>query len=95
MAPMDEIERQLHQVILRMKEEREKLGLSQTKLSSLAGLSQNEINYIETGKRVPNLYTLLKICDALHLQPVSVFEEKNEEREKAREGLINLIRKYV
>jgi transcriptional regulator with XRE-family HTH domain len=92
---MDNVEEQLNQVILRMKEEREKLGLSQTKLSFLAGLSQNEINYIETGKRVPNLYTLLRICDALHLHPASVFEGKSEEREEARETMLNMIRKYV
>ncbi|MDR2258137.1 MAG: helix-turn-helix domain-containing protein [Treponema sp.] len=43
-------------------------------LSFQAGLSQNQVFCIETGKRIPNLYTLLKICRALNINPAVLFD---------------------
>jgi transcriptional regulator with XRE-family HTH domain len=92
---MAEIEAQIRQVAARLREEREKARISQMDLSFLAGLSQNQVNYIETGKRTPNLYTILKICKALHISPSVLFNTADEERQKAREAVINLISKYM
>jgi transcriptional regulator with XRE-family HTH domain len=89
------IEAQIEQVIAKIKEEREKARISQMDLSFMAGLSQNLINYIESGKRTPNLYTILKICDALQIDPACLFSTTDEERRIARETIINLARKYV
>ncbi|GHV53482.1 hypothetical protein AGMMS49579_12320 [Spirochaetia bacterium] len=92
---MADIEVQLRQVAVRLREEREKARISQMDLSFLAGLSQNQVNNIETGKRAPNLYTILKICNALHISPAVLFNTADGERQKARETVINLISKYM
>jgi transcriptional regulator with XRE-family HTH domain len=48
-----------------LREEREKKALSMTTLGVRAGLSQQSVSYIERGKRIPNLDTLLRIAEAL------------------------------
>ena len=70
-------------VIGRLRKEREKAGLSQLELALRADISQNMINYIETGKRTPSLDTLLKICHALNINPAVLFSDTEEEKEKA------------
>ena len=55
------LEEQQQKVILNLRKEREKQGLSQLELALRANISQNMINYVETGKRTPSLDTLLKI----------------------------------
>jgi transcriptional regulator with XRE-family HTH domain len=92
---MADIEAQIHQVAARLREEREKARISQMDLSFLAGLSQNQVNYIETGKRTPNLFTVLKICNALHISPSILFSSAEEERQRARETVISLVSKYM
>jgi transcriptional regulator with XRE-family HTH domain len=69
----NEISAQIKHIAERLREEREKLRISQMDLSYKAGLSQNQVNYIETGKRTPNLYTLLSICNALQINPAVLF----------------------
>lgn len=58
-------QKQLDFVLSRLREERIKANMSQIELSFAAGLSQNQVNCIESGRNIPNLYTLIKICDAL------------------------------
>jgi transcriptional regulator with XRE-family HTH domain len=89
------IKTQMERIILRLKEEREKARISQMGLSFQAGLSQNLVNCIETGRRIPNLYTLLKICNALHINPASLFTHTDEDRQCAKKALINLIGEYI
>lgn len=90
-----EYKQQVNFVIERIKEERKKANMSQIELSFAAGLSQNQINCIESGRNIPNLYTLIKICDALKIRPEILFSPSNNEREKVREEIISLIKKYV
>jgi transcriptional regulator with XRE-family HTH domain len=90
-----EFEEQVKRVVSRIREEREKARLSQMDLSFKAGLSQNLVNYIENGRRTPNLYTIFKICKALQIDPASLFADTEEERVAARETIINLVKKYV
>jgi transcriptional regulator with XRE-family HTH domain len=90
-----EIEAQIKRIASRLREEREKVRISQMDLSFLAGLSQNQVFCIETGKRTPNLYTLLKICHALNINPAILFDPPDEERRRARETIISLVSKYV
>jgi transcriptional regulator with XRE-family HTH domain len=90
-----EFEEQVKRVVSRIREEREKARLSQMDLSFMAGLSQNLINYIENGRRTPNLYTILKICKALQIEPSSLFADSDAERSTARETIIRLVKKYV
>jgi transcriptional regulator with XRE-family HTH domain len=64
-------------------------------LSFKAGLSQNQVNYIETGKRTPNLYTILSICNALQISPAVLFEPQDRERQEARETIIHLVSRFM
>jgi transcriptional regulator with XRE-family HTH domain len=90
-----EIIAQLEHIAERLREEREKFKISQMDLSLKAGLSQNQVNYIETGKRTPNLYTLLSICNALQINPAALFEKQDAERKEARETVINLVSRFM
>jgi transcriptional regulator with XRE-family HTH domain len=90
-----EIDSQSKQVIARLKEEREKARLSQMDLSLRAGLSQNLVNYIESGKRTPSLNTLLRLCKALRIEPSVLFATPDLARQEARETIVALVRKWV
>jgi len=91
----DEITAQVKRISQRLREEREKMRISQMELSFKAGLSQNQVNYIETGKRTPTLYTFLSICNALKISPSVLFEPENTERRKAREKVIRLVSRFM
>jgi transcriptional regulator with XRE-family HTH domain len=95
MANRAKITSQIRHIAERLREEREKLRISQMDLSFKAGLSQNQVNYIETGKRTPNLYTILSICNALQISPVVLFEYQDAERKEARETVINLVSRFM
>lgn len=91
----EEIDAQIRNIIQRLREEREIQRISQIDLSFKAGLSQNLVNYIETGKRTPNLYTILSICKALEINPAVLFESQDTERQKARETIIRLVSQFL
>jgi transcriptional regulator with XRE-family HTH domain len=95
MANRAEITAQIRHIAERLREEREKLRISQMDLSFKAGLSQNQVNYIETGKRTPNLYTILSICNALQISPAVLFEKQGAERKQARETVIKLVSQFM
>ena len=90
-----EYKKQLDFVLSRLREERQKANMSQIELSFAAGLSQNQVNCIEAGRNIPNLYTLIKLCDALKIRPEILFSTPTEERETARNEIITLVKKYV
>jgi transcriptional regulator with XRE-family HTH domain len=54
---------------------RESLGLSQRGLATIMGMHPSEISKIETGKRIPRLDTIVRICEKLKLRirPVPEF----------------------
>lgn len=86
---------QLELILSRLKEERQKANMSQIELSFAAGLSQNQINSIETGRNIPNLYTFIRICDALNIRPEILFSPTDNQRELARNEIIALVNKYI
>jgi len=90
-----DINAQIRHIIQRLRDEREKQRISQIDLSFKAGLSQNLINYIETGKRTPNLHTILSICKALEINPAVLFESSATERQQARETIVRLLSQYL
>ncbi|MCR5620870.1 MAG: helix-turn-helix domain-containing protein [Treponema sp.] len=85
---------QLDFVLSRLKEERQKANMSQIDLSFAAGLSQNQVNCIESGRNIPNLYTLLRLCAALKIRPETLFTPTDSQREQARDEIITLVKKY-
>jgi transcriptional regulator with XRE-family HTH domain len=90
-----EIETQLKNFARRLREEREEARISQMDLSLMAGLSQNQVFCIETGKSIPNLKTILKLCKVLHIDPAGLFKNSDEERVEVRKTIINLVKKYI
>lgn len=78
-------------VILRLKQERERQKLSQLELAFKSNVSQNMIAYIETGKRTPTLSTLIKLCNALNINPAVLFAEEDEQRESIKNNIIALV----
>ena len=82
-------------VITRLRKEREKAGLSQLELALRADISQNMINYIETGKRTPSLDSLLKICNALNINPAVLFSDTQEEKEEAKRKVLEIIQRWM
>jgi len=91
----EEITAQVKRISQRLREEREKMRISQMELSFKAGLSQNQVNYIETGKRTPNLYSFLSICNALKISPAVLFEPDDTDRRQARETVIQLVSRFM
>jgi transcriptional regulator with XRE-family HTH domain len=55
----------------------------------------NEIEYIETGKRTPNLYSLLSICKALQINPAALFEPDEIGHKEAHETIIRLVSQFM
>lgn len=90
-----EYQDQLDFILSRLREERQKANMSQIELSFAAGLSQNQVNCIESGRNIPNLYTLIKICGALKIRPEILFTTTDKERDQARDEIISLVKKYV
>lgn len=89
------IEEQEKFVCMRLRQERESRKLSQLDLSYESGVSQNMITYIETGKRTPSLSTVLKLCNAMKIDPSILFRKDNSEKEEAKIQILNLIQKYM
>ena len=56
----------------RIKEQREKAGMTQEELSEAIGLSQNFLSQLENGRRKPSISTVDSIASALNL-PIDSF----------------------
>ena len=72
-----------------IKKRRVALGLSQTQLAELAGLSKNYVGLLEGGKKSPTINTLKLIAEALKIPlPILTFLSLEDEDidPKKREG---------
>ena len=65
-------------VVSLLRHERERQGVSMTRLAETAGLSQGMISLVEHGHRNPSLDTLLRFCTALGID-LSVILKKAEQ----------------
>lgn len=88
------IEEQETRFARRLREERERARISQLDLAMKAKLSQNMVNFIETGKRKPNLHTILKLAQALNISPAVLFDDPIPDRESIKNNIIELISRY-
>ncbi len=66
-------------VAQRIKELREKRGLTTNKLANLAGVSQSHLREIEMGERNPTVETLSYFCEALGVSLEEFFRESGSE----------------
>ena len=78
----DDIQLATQQVVYNLKKIREEKNISQLELAHRAGISQNMVTYIETGKRSPTLQTLIKLCVALEVSPSKLFTEEKTEKKR-------------
>lgn len=66
---------------------RKKKRVSQEVISGLAGMERSHWGMVETGGRVPNLYTVWRIADVLDMRPselVALFEEEMEKEDQKK-----------
>lgn len=68
-------------------------GLSGIELGKKADIGQSTISEIEAGKRSPTVETVEKICGALNVRIVDLFDEKLDEPELIE--LLNLAKKLT
>ena len=66
----------------KLRERRELLGLLQTQLSGLSGVSARTIQLVEQGKGNPSLETLLQLADPLGLRIDLVLKEPAKTNER-------------
>lgn len=62
-----------------IRQERTKAGLTQTSLARVSGVSREQINKYENGKRMPDLATLIRIRDALGCSLDELVKEENRD----------------
>ena len=84
---------QLLYIIEKIKSVRINKGVSQMELSLRSNLSQSFIANIEKGKKQPSVLTLLKIADALGVNPQDFFPESfdSDSKEQAKEKIRKLL----
>ena len=70
-----EADRILAGVMQRLKQERERQGLSLQKLGTLSGVNRTMIGRIEQGERSPTLTICLRVADALGLRLADLLAE--------------------
>ena len=70
-----DIDKRLQYVIEKIKSIRNQKGISQMELSLRSNLSQSFIANIEKGKKQPSVLTLIRIADALDVNPYDFFPE--------------------
>jgi transcriptional regulator with XRE-family HTH domain len=88
-----DIQEQMQYVISQIKRIRTQKGISQIELSLRADLSQSFLANLEKGKKLPSVLTIIKIADALEVNPKDFFLEKIDPASKAqiKDQIINLL----
>jgi len=88
-----DIKEQLEFIVEKIKAIRIKNGVSQMELSLRSNLSQSFIANLEKGKKQPSVLTLIRIAEALNVNPQDFFPEtvnsntKEQTKEKIRKLL--------
>ena len=68
-----------------LKEYRSRLGMNQTELGKLAGVSRQTISLIERGDYSPSVTLALKIARICQVQVEDIFEYEEDEKDEAGE----------
>ena len=85
---MESVENQLKGVVGRIRAIRMRKSMSQLELSLQANLSQSFLACVESGKKQPSVLTLLRIANALKVNPSLFFLED----ENALRDIANIMR---
>jgi len=88
-----DIGEQLQFIIDKIKAIRVKNGVSQMELSLRSNLTQSFIANLEKGKKQPSVLTLIRIADALKVNPQDFFPEtvKVNSKEQIKEKICGLL----
>jgi transcriptional regulator with XRE-family HTH domain len=88
-----DIKEQLQYIIDRIKLIRVKNGVSQMELSLRSNLSQSFIANLEKGKKQPSVLTLIRIANALNVNPQDFFPEiiDSNAKEQTKERIRKLL----
>jgi transcriptional regulator with XRE-family HTH domain len=88
-----EIMEQLRYVVSQIKRIRMQKGISQMELSLQADLSQSFLANLEKGKKLPSVMTIIKIANALEVDPKDFFSEKiySGTKQQIKDQIINLL----
>jgi len=88
-----DIKEQLEYIVKKMKAFRIKKGISQMELSLSSNLSQSFIANLEKGKKQPSVLTLIRIANALNVNPQDFFPENilSTDKEQTKEKIRNLL----
>ena len=77
---------------IKIKEQRNRLKLTQEEFSELIGISQRQVSLIELGKSFPKPETLSKISQACSCKTAELFDfEMIKSPDKLKDELLNLI----
>lgn len=74
---------------VRLKEMREKKGISQAQLAMAIGISQSTVGMWESGKSVPKYHVLMKIADYFHVS-VDYLTGKSDTPEAENKGMVKV-----
>lgn len=69
------IEDEMNFVINKIKKIRTDKGISQLELANIANFSQSFLANVESGKKKPSLLTILRIAEALNVNPREFFSD--------------------
>ncbi|HOX96455.1 MAG TPA: helix-turn-helix transcriptional regulator [Candidatus Woesebacteria bacterium] len=58
----------------RIREEREKRGLSQEALAGDAGLYRTYVGHLENGRYMPTIFTIYRVAEVLKIDPLSLLK---------------------
>jgi transcriptional regulator with XRE-family HTH domain len=88
-----DIRDQLKYIIEKMREIRIKNGVSQMDLSLRSNISQSFIANLEKGKKQPSVLTLIRIAEALNVNPQDFFPESTDSntKEQTKEKIRKLL----
>ena len=90
---MEQVDAQLDYVIKRIKEIRHEKSISQLELSVKSNMSPSFLASVEKGKKQPSVRTLLRIANALEVNPRVFFPELvKKPKNEIKETIINLVR---
>lgn len=64
------------QIIIKLKEVREKYNISIRDLARITGISKSHLNYIERGEKEPSLSIIIRIAVALNIDEKELYEVK-------------------
>ena len=87
-------EEEMNAIIGRIRKIRIEKGISQLELANIANFSQSFLANVESGKKKPSVLTILRIADALNVNPREFFSENtSNSAEDIKKQIINLLEK--